>query len=75
MFIKTYSLPIGPHRFNKCPLRRIAQAFVIATSTKIGLSGVTLPDNLTDAYFKRADDKKEKRSTENEIFAEKKVST
>ena len=64
---------LGPHRYNKCPLRRIAQAFVIATKTKIGIHGVSLPDNLTDEYFKRADSNKEKRSTENEIFAEKKV--
>lgn len=64
---------LGPLLYNSTPLRRIAQAFVIATKTKIDISGVSLPENLNDEYFKRVDERKEKKKTEGEIFAEKKV--
>lgn len=36
------------------------QAYVIATSTKVDVSGVALPAEVNDAFFKAAEDKKTK---------------
>lgn len=58
----------GPFYLNSCPMRRISQRYVIATKTRVNLKGVTIPEHLNDAYFKRAD-KKKARKTEGDIFA------
>merc|ERR1711885_46118 len=47
-------LVTGPYKVNGVPLRRCTSSAVIATSTKLDVSGVAVPDNINDAYFKRA---------------------
>jgi large subunit ribosomal protein L6e len=64
-------LVTGPFKLNGCPLRRINQNYVIATSTKLDISKVTVPENVNDAFFNRIKAKKQK-PTEGEIFDTKK---
>jgi large subunit ribosomal protein L6e len=62
----------GPFKVNGVPLRRVNQAYVIATSTKIDISSVEVA-KYSDSYFKREVAKKKKG--ESEFFeAEKDVS-
>ena len=59
----------GPFKVNGVPLRRVNQAYVIATSTKVDVSSVDVA-KYADAYFKREVTKK----GESEFFeAEKEV--
>uniref|UniRef100_A0A914V342 Large ribosomal subunit protein eL6 n=2 Tax=Plectus sambesii TaxID=2011161 RepID=A0A914V342_9BILA len=46
-------LVTGPMKLNSCPLRRIAQAYVMATKTRLDIASVSLPTHLDDAYFRR----------------------
>ncbi|EAU84863.1 60S ribosomal protein L6 [Coprinopsis cinerea okayama7 len=62
-------LVTGPYKVNGVPLRRVNQAYVIATSTKIDISGVKIDDKINDAYFAKAATK-ESRSAEEEFFAD-----
>jgi large subunit ribosomal protein L6e len=61
----------GPYKVNGCPLRRINQIYVIATSARVDLSKVNVPENLNDKFFDRVKAKKQK-PTEAEIFETKK---
>merc|ERR1711966_129351 len=61
-------LVTGPYKVNGVPVRRVNQAYVIATSTKLDISSVTVDAKLDDAYFKKHTVKKKK--TEAEFFAE-----
>lgn len=44
-------LVTGPYAVNGVPLKRVNPAYVIATSTRVGLEGVNV--NVDDAFFKR----------------------
>lgn len=66
-------LVTGPYAVNGCPLRRINQAYVIATKTKLDLSSVHLPETLNDAYFNRQkEERKTHKKESGEIFAKTK---
>lgn len=39
---------------NGVPLKRVNQAYVIATSVKVDVSGVNVPDSIDDKYFTKA---------------------
>lgn len=43
----------GPHKVNGVPLKRVNQAYVIATSTKIDISSVKVPE-ISETMFKKA---------------------
>jgi large subunit ribosomal protein L6e len=56
----------GPFKVNGVPIRRVNQTYVIATSTKVDISGVDV-SKFDDKYFAR--DKKTKvKKTEGELF-------
>lgn len=55
----------GPYKINGVPLRRVNQSYVIATSTKIDVSGVDV-SSINDEYFSRSKDAK--KDAEEEFF-------
>merc|ERR1711934_373712 len=58
----------GPYKVNGVPLRRVPQSYVIGTATKVDVSGVKLPENVNDAFFKKPKTQKKK---DDELFYEK----
>merc|ERR1712225_119691 len=61
-------LVTGPYKVNGVPLRRVPQSYVIATSTKVDTSKVSVPDSVNDALFKKPKSAKKK---DDELFFEK----
>ncbi|XP_022153787.1 60S ribosomal protein L6-like [Momordica charantia] len=59
-------LVTGPFKINGVPLRRVNQSYVIATSTKVDVSGVNA-DKFDDKYFSKEVQKKKKKG-EGEFF-------
>lgn len=70
VLLKTFEdgtlLVTGPFKVNGVPLRRVNHRYVIATSTKVNVSGVD-SSKFTPAYFSR-DRKSEKKVSEEELF-------
>ncbi|OJT04138.1 60S ribosomal protein L6 [Trametes pubescens] len=63
-------LVTGPYKVNGVPLRRVNQAYVIATSTKVELGAdFKVDEKVTDAYFAKPTSKGA-RSAEEEFFSE-----
>ncbi|ORZ01556.1 ribosomal protein L6e-domain-containing protein [Syncephalastrum racemosum] len=50
----------GPFKINGVPLRRVNQAYVIATSVKLDISSVKLDEKLNDSYFGQKNKKEAK---------------
>jgi len=67
-------LVTGPFKVNGVPLRRVNQAYVIDTSTKINIDGVQIDKKFDDDYFKK-DKETKKKGTEEEFFAADKKKT
>lgn len=61
-------LVTGPYKVNGIPLKRVNQAYVIPTSTKVDLKNVAM-DSVDDGYFARA--KPAKGKQDNAQFFEK----
>jgi large subunit ribosomal protein L6e len=55
-------------RLNGVPLRRVNQAYVIATSTKVDIASVSVPESINDAFFAKA--KGVKAGKEGQFFGE-----
>merc|ERR1719460_190166 len=66
-------LVTGPYALNGVPLRRVPQSYVIATSTVVDVSGVSVPASVDDAFFKKPVSKIKK--DEGTFFKEEKTKT
>ena len=51
-------LVTGPYKLNGVPIKRVNQAYVIPTKTKINLPNVPTLEQVNDAFFKRVSEKK-----------------
>ena len=51
-------LVTGPYKFNGVPLKRVNQAYVLATSTKVNLDNTSALDKVSDSFFKKVEVKR-----------------
>merc|ERR1712054_749458 len=58
----------GPYAVNGVPLRRVPQSYVIATKTTVDISGLAVPADINDDFFKKPKAPKKK---DDELFFEK----
>eukprot|EP01080_Neovahlkampfia_damariscottae_P004178 gene4178-7488_t len=63
----------GPYKLNGVPLTRVNQRYVIATSTKVDVSAVKVPEQLNDTFFQKEKKKvSRKQNVETESLLVKK---
>lgn len=80
VFLKQLSsgllLVTGPFKINGVPLRRLNQAYVLATSTSVSLDGVAVSEHINDSYFARVNETRgaDAAVEEGEFFASEKKS-
>lgn len=62
VFLKQLSsgllLVTGPYKFNGVPLKRMNQAYVISTSTKVDIKDIQFDNNVNDEFFKKVSSSK-----------------
>merc|ERR1712167_308372 len=58
-------LVTGPYKVNGVPLRRVPQSYVIATSTKVDTSKVSVPAEVNGELFKKP---KQAKKKDDELF-------
>nr|AFK36891.1 unknown [Lotus japonicus] len=63
-------LVTGPYKINGVPIRRLNQAYVIATSTKIDVSSVDVK-SIDDKFFAKAKEAPKKKKDGEEFFEQK----
>merc|ERR1712019_4417 len=61
-------LVTGPYKLNGVPLRRLNQAYAIATSTKVRGVTADMAKDITDADFQKKKTKKNKKKTDEGFF-------
>ena len=54
-------LVTGPYAVNGVPLKRVNQAYVIATKTHVNLGNIAHLDNVNDDFFKKTDAEKDRK--------------
>jgi len=65
-------LVTGPFKINGVPLRRVNQKYVLPTTTKLDIAGLSIPDRVDDKYFSRVELKTQDQQDQGEIFQAKK---
>ncbi len=66
-------LVTGPYKLNGVPLKRVNAAYVQPTQTRVSLSNVPTLDQVTDAFFKRAESKGDKQDKSAQFFTDPKA--